>query len=379
MHLLHLLRRSRAWLRLTAVGAALALLLAACESPAAAPESSAVQSAAAAAETTPAAPAPPAPVQTSPPPTPEPTRSAAPTPAPTQAPTLTATPDPTPSPDPTPEPTEAPADGFPLTVQSSDGSVLVLEKPPQRIIAFDSAAVEILFAIGAGDRIAATHDFVSHPPEAAAIPRIGGAFDLNVEAAVALDPDLVFVFFDRFVDDLTRAGLPVLYVETLDDDFTRIAERIRFWGRIVDAQEDAASVAQDFEARVDAIRAAMERVERGPSIFMNSGDFWTPGQGTLMQEVFDLLELHNIADDVEGYVQLGPEAIVERNPAIIVTQSLDDFADPAFRDVEAVTQGAVFTLSTDALSVASQRFVEGIEELARLAYPDLFAESAPAA
>ena len=64
------------------------------------------------------------------------------------------------------EPTAIPAT-FPVTVMSADGRQVVFEEPPERIVAFDSAAVEILFAIGAEDRIAATHAFVSYPAETA--------------------------------------------------------------------------------------------------------------------------------------------------------------------------------------------------------------------
>ena len=122
-------------------------------------------------------------------------------------------PDPPPSPTPTPtgsqsvsmDPTAIPAT-FPVTVMSADGREVVFEEPPERIVAFDSAVVEILFAIGAGDRIAATHAFVSYPPETADIPRVGDAFNMDIEAVVDLEPDLVYVFFPTFVEDPRQGG-----------------------------------------------------------------------------------------------------------------------------------------------------------------------------
>ena len=270
------------------------------------------------------------------------------------------------------EPTPIPA-VFPVTVQDGNGREIAFDKPPERIVAFGSDAVEILFAIGEGDRIVGTHQYVSYPPEVAKIARVGDAFNMDIEATVALEPDLVYVFFDRFVQDLERAGLNVLYIPTLSDDFEGIADRIRMWGRIVGNPDAAETVARDFEARVAAIRETMDPVGVGPTVFQDAGGFWTPGQGTMMQKVFDLLKLENVAHDVEGYAQISPEVIVERDPTIIFTSNPAGFTDePAFESVRAVRHGMLLTMSTDALSVQGPRYIEGVEEMARLVYPGIF-------
>ena len=94
----------------------------------------------------------PAPTPTNTPAPPTTTRTPPPEPTGTPQPTATATVPPEPTATPTPEPTTAAAGNFPVTVQSSDGREIVFERPPERIVAFDSAVVEILFAIGEGDR-----------------------------------------------------------------------------------------------------------------------------------------------------------------------------------------------------------------------------------
>lgn len=262
---------------------------------------------------------------------------------------------------------------FPVTVEDSAGNPVVFDSPPERIVAFDSAVVEILFAIGEGDRVVGTHDFVTSPPEADDIQRVGGAFNMDIEATVALEPDLVFIFFDRFKEDLERAGLKVLYVETLTDDFNLVADRIRQWGDIVGNPVNAEAVATDFEKRVQAVTETMDQYAGGPSVFQDEGALWTPGQGTLIQQVFDLLKLENIAADVVGYEQISPEVIVQRDPSVIIASYGDTISgDPVFQEVMAVRNRAVLVPSSDALSIAGPRFVEGIEELAQWVYPGLF-------
>ena len=278
-----------------------------------------------------------------------------------------------PRPRPTPvEPTPIPAT-FPVKIQSGDGREITFDRPPEKIIAFDSAIVEILFAIDEGDRIIATHDYVSYPPETESIPRVGDAFNMDLEATVALEPDLVYVFFDRFVQDMERAGLKVLYIPSLSDDFTRIADNVRMWGRIVGNPNAAERVALDFESRVERIRDVMSPIGAGPLVFQDVGGYWTPGQGTLMQEVFDLLKLENVAAEIQGYAQISPEVIVERDPALIISSDPEGImGDQALSGVRAVRNGAIYTPTTEALSVAGPRFLDGVEELARWAYPPMF-------
>ena len=314
-------------------------------------------------------------------PPPVPAEASEPLPAEPPAPPARAEP-PEPPPSPTPTPTgrqiadtaatAIPAT-FPVTVMSADGREVVFEEPPERIVAFDSAAVEILFAIGAGDRVAATHAFVSYPPETADVPRVGDAFNMDIEAVVDLEPDLVYVFFPTFVEDLDRAGLKALYIPSLSQDFRKVADNVRLWGQIVGSPNEAEQVARDFEDRVEAIVAVMEPFGAGMSVFQDVGGFWTPGRGTLVQEVFDLLKLENIASDIDGYAQISPEVIVERDPDVIIAGSVEAIeGEAALSDVRAVRNGAIYVPPTDALSIAGPRFVEGIEDLARWVYPGLF-------
>ncbi len=289
---------------------------------------------------------------------------------------------PTPPPSPTPTPTGRQAAGmdttsipatFPVTVMSADGREVVFEEPPERIVAFDSAVVEILFAIGEGERVAATHAFVSYPPETAEIPRVGDAFNMDIEAIVELEPDLVYVFFPTFLEDLDRAGLKALYIPSLSQDFRKVADNIRLWGEIVGSPNEAEQVARDFEGRVEAVVESMEPFGQGLSVFQDVGGFWTPGRGTLVQEVFDLLKLENIAYDIEGYAQISPEVIVDKDPDVIITGSVEAIVgESALSGVRAVRNGAIYVPPTDALSIAGPRFVEGIERLAQWLYPGLF-------
>jgi len=63
--------------------------------------------------------------------------------------------------------------------------------PPARIVSLAPSITEVLFALGLGDRVVGVTSFCRYPPEAARLPRVGGYLDLNLEAIVGLEPDLV--------------------------------------------------------------------------------------------------------------------------------------------------------------------------------------------
>ena len=262
---------------------------------------------------------------------------------------------------------------LPYVVNDSNKNKVAFNQPPQRIVAFDSAAVETLFAIGEGHRVVGTHSFVSYPAETETVPKVGDAFNINIEAIVALEPDLVFIFFDNPLPNLERVGLKVLYQKSLSEDFRRVADNIRMWGRITGGVNRSEIVAAEFEARVGTVERSLASISKGPSVFQDEGQLWTPGYNTLIGEVFILLKLQNIAYDISGYLQMNPEIIVERAPEIIIASYGDDISNnPAFKDVPAVVNNRIYVPESDALSIAGPRYIEGIEKLAAWVYPNLF-------
>ena len=282
--------------------------------------------------------------------------------------------DPTATPAPTLAPTPAP---FPLVITGSNGKTVTFEEAPERIIAYDSAAVEILYVIGEGERISAAHDFVTFPPEAEEIPKVGNAFNMNLEKIVELEPDLVYTFYGSSVLELDNLGIKVLYLET-PRDLAGIAAQIRMWGQITGNPGAAEVAAERFELRVKEMVDRLADVEEGPRVFHDNSDFFTVGTETLEGRIYTLLKAKNIAHDVPDglYGQLSPEIIVARDPEVIISTFPErprDFKEtPAFKGVSAVVQDRVYAIDANLMNVAGPRFVEAIEELARLIHPEIF-------
>ena len=273
--------------------------------------------------------------------------------------------------------TATPTQTSPVVVIDSNGNEVTFTQPPEKIVSYDSPVVEFLFEMGEGSRIVGAHEFVNHPPESAAIPKVGNAFAINSESIVELEPDLVYTFYGSSVRDLENLRIKVLYLET-PNTLEGIAEQMRMWGKILDNEEAAELMAQEFESKVDEIVASLTSVTEGPRLFHDDTFFFTVGTGTLMGQVYTMLKADNIAFDVPDnlYGQLSPEIVVDRDPEIIITTTPERpqeiLDDPALQNVTAVKEGKVYAIDGDLVNVAGPRFVEAIEEVAKLLHPDLF-------
>jgi len=274
---------------------------------------------------------------------------------------------------PTPEPAKTLVSEFPLTIVDRNGEEIVFDHPPERIVAYDAAAVETIFKIGQGHRIIGTHSWVSYPKEVADIEKVGDAFNMNIERIVALKPDLVFLFYPTFKEELEKAGLKVLLLESVGDNLMKMANTFRIWGQITGSPNEAELLAKNFENRIDRINSVLSSYHSGPSVFQDVGDLWTPGNNTLMGNVFNLLKLQNIANDVDNYGQLSPEIIIDRNPQIIISPNPElIYTNPAFQSLLPVKNKSVFKANDDYLGISGPRFILGIEELAYEFYPGIF-------
>src|SRR5579871_1831621 len=126
----------------------------------------------------------------------------------------------------------------------SRGKRLVLKFSPKRIVSLAPSNTEILFALGAGDRIAADTTACDYPPEAKNKPHIGG-YPIDVEKVEAKSPDLVVALasLTQPVAALEKAGVPVLTVDAKTVDQTY--QVILLLGQATGTQPRAEAIVRD--------------------------------------------------------------------------------------------------------------------------------------
>ena len=139
-------------------------------------------------------------------------------------------------------------------------------------------------------------------------------------------------------------------------------------------------IAGDLGARLDSVRTMMDPVEPVWTVYLYSEDWVTPGRNTLMNDIFELLKMENIATH-DGYRELSPELIVALEPDIIITDSIISvIGNPELSDLHLVQDAShiehhIFVLSEGySFSPDSPHFMDAVEELAAFVYPEVFAE-----
>ncbi len=213
---------------------------------------------------------------------------------------------------------------------------VALDRPATRIVSLAPHATELLYAIGAGGRLVGATGFSDYPPEAKALPRVGGLYGLDVERIVALKPDLVVAWrsgtSEAELEQLERVGLTVFRSEphTLDDVATTI-ERL---GALTGETSRATATAAAFRAQVATLRATY--ASRPPvRVFYQvwNDPLMTVGGPQLITQVIELCGGRNVFASLP---MLSPvvdaEAVIAADPQLIVTSA--ENADHA-RDVAA--------------------------------------------
>ncbi len=310
-----------------------------------------------------------------------PTALATPTPAPpTPAPTPVTTPTPTPTATATPTPTPTAA-AFPLTVEDSAGSAVTLDAAPERIISYSPGATEVLFAIGAGDRVIATDEFSDFPPETEALPRVAYSSP-DPERALSLEPDLLLMATRQReqVEQFRSLGMTVLFLDSAQD-IEGVFGAIALLGEVTGNEQQAAELAASMRERIAALTATLEDVQEGPLVFFElTADLYTVGTDTFVGELLTLAKARNIAAGAaSSYPQLSAEAIIDAAPVVILLadaewgESLETVcARPGWDAIPACVDERVHGVDGDLTSRPGPRIVDGLEQIARLLYPDRF-------
>ena len=259
--------------------------------------------------------------------------------------------------------TEAAA--FPVTVGD-----LTLNAEPQRIVSMSATATEMLFAIGAGDKVIAVDNFSNYPAQTAELEKVD-AYQPNVEAISSLEPDLVIISYDpgNLVEQLNALSIPVFAayaVSNLDGAYEQLEQLGALTGRLAEAVQLSATM----QAEIAEIVAGVTKTDPPLTYFYElDPTLYTITSNTFVGGVMASLGLVSVADGVEAgndYPQLSAEVLVDKDPSIIFladtkccAQSLQTVAErDGWAELTAVKTGSVVELDDDIASRWGPRLVD---------------------
>lgn len=272
------------------------------------------------------------------------------------------------------------ATAYPLTIVDSFDNEAVISGEPLRIVSCAPAITEMLFELGAGDKVVGRTDYCNYPLEVSDIESVGMIDVPSIEAIVALEPDLVIassIFTEDSYKALTDLGITVVIFHD-EYDVDGVKNMISSIGEIINRNEAALDLISRMTETIEGVQASVEGLEK-PTVYfaMSFGEYgdYTSGGDTYVHQMITTAGGDNIASDLMGW-SYSVEKLVEEDPDIIIVNQymLEDFLVTApYSELSAVKNGRVYGIDADLIERQGFRNAEGIALLAELFYPGLTA------
>lgn len=232
-----------------------------------------------------------------------------------------------------------------------------------RIVSLSPAMTEIIFALGAQERLVGVTAYCTYPLEARDIEKVGDFSNPSIERILGLKPDLVIVNTPeqrRIKLQLEQLGVDVF--ESSPATLSDIYKEITAIGILLNMQHAAESIVTYMETNIKP----RERTKKRVYVELSSRPLITIGSNTFLSQLLELAGGLNIfADSKKAYPVVSPEAVILRDPEIIVVLHPGAFGDRiGWKNISAVRTGRVFTgLDQDNLMRPGPRLVLGFKAL----------------
>jgi iron complex transport system substrate-binding protein len=205
-----------------------------------------------------------------------------------------------------------------LQVRDDRGVVVTLAGPPQRIVSTLPSLTETVCELGACERLVGVDRYSNFPASVRQLPQLGGGIDPNVEAIVALKPDVVLIAASsRAVERLESLGLKVVALEPKNaGDVQRVLGVV---GQLLEVP-DAQRVWRAIDAGVSAAAQSLSPEARTTRVYfeVNQGPY-AAGQSSFIGETLTRLGVRNIiAPELGPFPKINPEYVVRANPDLIM-------------------------------------------------------------
>ena len=262
-----------------------------------------------------------------------------------------------------------------VSVVDDTGATIRLAQPARRIVTLAPHLAETLFAAGAGEKLVGAVEYSDFPEAAKKVAKVGGYSRLDLEAVVALKPDLIIAWLSgnaaAHVEKLREFGFPVYISQP--NRIEDVASEIERIGLLAGTDKKARATAQDFRKRLAALQ---KRYAQKP-VVRTFYQIWkqplsTIGSKQIITSVIRLCGGENVFGTLESLAPVVTvEAVVAANPEAIVASGMGE-ARPDWLDdwkrwttIEAVARNNLFFVPPELIQRHTPRLLDGAEQLCR--------------
>ena len=249
-----------------------------------------------------------------------------------------------------------------------------LDTAPQRIVSISPAITEVMFLVGAQDKLVGISDFCKYPPETEKITKVGGMHNINFEVLLSLHPDVVLIgsmISQQDVDAIEKMGIPVICIVE-ESSLEGMAEMMEVVGKITQCEEKGNTEAAKWKDKIVERKANAPAPENRKCVyyvvgFGDGGDFTAP-KNTHIEEIIELAGARNAGDSLTGW-NISREYLFKINPDLILVRNEDKEAFLSrypYTLLDAVKNGRVYGIESGWIDVVSLRNMDAVDYIAEI-------------
>jgi iron complex transport system substrate-binding protein len=239
----------------------------------------------------------------------------------------------------------------------------------ERAVSLAPNLTESIFAVGAGDRLVGVTTFCNFPAEAQNIPKVGDTISPNMEAIVALKPQIVFVStasqIETFMKTLEQQNIAVFVTDP--KDLNGVLTNLKQFGDIFGTASQAENTISSLQKRISAVESKTQNNPVKVFVQISKEPLFTIGKDSFLTEIVRRAGGESVTANVPtAYPKLSKETASALNPAAIILSDSEDNREPndVFAGSDAVKNGKIFRIDADIISRPAPRIVDAIERMA---------------
>lgn len=252
----------------------------------------------------------------------------------------------------------------------------------RRVVSLSPSTTEAVCAIGATAQLVGRSRFCDYPKEIASLPEVGGYVDPDLEAILALSPDLVVAARGpagaAIATQLEARGIATYMPRT--ETLSEVDAMIRGLGKELARDPEAEAVVSAIATKLASVESSLATVsKRSVLLLFGITPVIAAGPGSFGAEVLGKAHGTNVVRDGGTYPTLDLEAVVRLDPDVVIDAAVAEEHGAqriqkdavGWRDVRAVREGRVVSVADERVLRPGPRIGEGVDVLAAAIYPTL--------
>ena len=267
-------------------------------------------------------------------------------------------------------------------VTDEAGRRVTLPTKIDRIVSLAPNLTEIVYAVGAGDRLVGRTSYCDYPPQAKTVTEVGDTLHPSVERIIALKPQVVLVSTASQLENFTRQldeqkiAVYVTNPQSLDQVFDAIEEL----GQLFGTADVTARLLSELRRRATAVEIAIAPL-KPVRVFYQVSDqpLYTIGRDAYLTDLVKRAGGISVTADVPtAFPRFSDEAALASKPDAIILPTGGSMGNanstvaPALKTSPAAVNNRVYKINDDLLSRPGPRLVDGLEQMAKALHPEKF-------